>query len=250
MSRRRKSRRPRRDNDRRPRSRIHHLSEQARPFLEAALACAGQDFKVIPCARTERIHGTWVCSCPDVVCRSPGRHPINIGGVHSGTTNPKRIARWAQIPYANLGFVVPPGFAVLDVGSVDALQHFGDQGLALPDTVCQRTPRGGFHFLFELPTCTKLRVGECSRVPGARLLTEGSYILIAPSRGPQGGEYEWLVPLERSRVAPAPDWLIAHFLAPDSPRNPLSAMTRASQVGSQAVVLAFPCKSSDEGDLR
>lgn len=100
------------------------------------------------------------CSCDDMGCSSPGKHPIE-GAWQTGTRMTKdRAARWwgEGMPY-NIGIVTGPRSGGLVVLDVDPL-HGGDDDFKalvteigeLPTTRIHRTGSGGRHYIFKAPT--------------------------------------------------------------------------------------------------
>ncbi len=178
-------------------------------MMAAALAYAGLGWPVFP-------------------VKPRGKLPLTRRGLHDASTEAAQIrAWWEQWPDANIGVAVgKAGLWVLDV-DVDADK--GTDGFAslaaleaefgrLPETVTQRTPRGGLHLLFRHPgvkvkgTAGKIGAGLDSR-------GDGGYIVVAPSVHPNGGAYRWdedAHPL-RAAAAEAPDWLTARVVEAPKP---------------------------------
>ena len=102
-------------------------------MLEHALKYAALGWKIFPLA--------------------PGQKtPITAHGVKDATSDPEQIRRWwTDWPTANIGLACgsESGVYVIDVdisasGEINGLVSL-EQFPALPDTVRQDTPRGGFH---------------------------------------------------------------------------------------------------------
>lgn len=106
----------------------------------------------------------------------------------------------------------PSGIWVLDVDSDQGLEFVIDQG-GWPDTLCQQTPSGGYHFVFQ-----DCGYGNTARKLGPDLDTRGTggYIVVAPSFTDQGS-YAWL---NDGPVNHAPGWLLR--LAREAQRHPVS----------------------------
>jgi hypothetical protein len=113
------------------------------------------------------------------------------------------LQRW---PDMNLGVVTGEisGIVVLDLDGPEAVTACKAAGLAFPLTLCQRTPRGGWHAVYARTEPVKTAAGLLPRVDTRG---EGGYIMVAPSTRPDGA-YRWLTtPPAPLAPAPAPDWL-------------------------------------------
>jgi len=103
---------------------------------------------------------------------------------------------WKKNPKANIGIVTGQisNLFVIDTDTSEATQKIQE---AIPDNLsvpCQKTPKGGMHFIFAHTEgfSNRARVAE-----GIDLRTEGGYIVAAPSLNGTGKGWEWLVsPLE------------------------------------------------------
>lgn len=189
------------------------------PMLAAALRYAELGWAVLP------LYGlaSGRCTCGAADCRSPGKHPhrdLVPHGVHDASRDPARITEWfARVPNANLG-IATGEFVALDVdprnGGDDTLIRLEKQHGKLPDTACQLTGGGGFHFLFILPPGTRPHSpGRGVDVKGA-----GGYIVAEPSTHVSGGSYAWegsADPTEGHPIAPAPAWLYSAAPAASTP---------------------------------
>jgi len=92
----------------------------------AALAYAARlNWKVFPCYS---VGENRVCSCGDMACNSPGKHPRAENGFKAATTDEGIIRQWwTQGPDANIGVATgaASGFDVLDVDP----RHGGNESL-------------------------------------------------------------------------------------------------------------------------
>lgn len=130
--------------------------------------------------------------------------PATMHGCKDATRDAQVLQRlW--IPDANIGIATgsPSGIWVLDVDSEVGLEHvleFSDG--QWPDTLTQRTPSGGYHFIFRNPG----GLGNTARKFGPDLDSrgDGGYIVVAPSVTEKGC-YEWLA---RREPAAIPGWLL------------------------------------------
>jgi len=186
-------------------------------MLAAALSYASADLHVFPCEpRGKRPAGNLVPH-----------------GVKQATTDHVIITRWwTLMPDANIGIAICTGalssVRVLDIDP----KHGGDRVLAallakhdwLPTTLEQRTGSGGSHYLLTgWPSCD-LKTKLISQDSGVELLGVGRYFIAAPSVHPDGGSYEWLVPVT-TRIAAAPLWLVALATREPEPQRQAAAPT-------------------------
>lgn len=137
-------------------------------------------------------------------------------GIYDATTDPLRVLRmWQRCPDANVALVTGRGFIVVDLDDDEALLRLCAAGVDLPATVRAKTPRGQ-HWYYEAP-----REIRCTTalLPGVDIRGLGGYVVAPPSAvfpcdGKPGGNYDWIVPLRRSSIAPAPESLLNLLLAP------------------------------------
>jgi hypothetical protein len=141
--------------------------------------------------------------------RAGSKVPATGHGLLDATTDEATVRGWwSRWPQANVGLALPADCFVIDVDSAAALAALAALDLPLPATSSQRTPRGR-HLVYRLPPGVEARqtVGELA--PGVDTRAGGrGYIVVAPSVV-AGRAYDWLVPLDRDRIAPAPDALLA-----------------------------------------
>lgn len=194
---------------------VHHLSPEARPFFEGALEFAQWGFPVLPCATAQTIAGQLVCSCPRPDCANPGRHALTKRGTRAASKIQSEIKKWARIPHCNLGMVVPAKAVLLEIRNEVAAETLAQEGAHLPATPFFKTALGGHIHFFKAPNWPRLRSRESKRFPGLRSLAEGELTLVPPSIGTSGERYEWVVPLGAAEIAPAPQWLLQEFAAPE-----------------------------------
>lgn len=174
--------------------------------LEYALKYAARGWKVFP------VHSlvNGFCTCGDMGCKNPGKHPATTTGFKSATTNPEIIRQWWAKTAYNIGLHCE-GFQVLDVdprnGGDQSLDEITDLHGELPDTVKAQTGGGGEHYLFLVPEDRKLR----NDLPGIDVKDAGGYIVVEPSIHHSGKEYAWedgSDPFEGAEIADAPEWLL------------------------------------------
>jgi|GEM_PF-1620348 len=181
-------------------------------MLEHALKYAALGWKIFPLA--------------------PGQKtPITAHGVKDATSDPEQIRRWwTDWPTANIGLACgsESGVYVIDVdisasGEINGLVSL-EQFPALPDTVRQDTPRGGFHAFYQTSDPPANRNGFR---PGIDIRGTGYYVVLAPSIHPNGGRYSWAAgsdPWEHP-LAEYPDFMRpvkrAPWVAPPAPAQPM-----------------------------
>src|SRR5512133_695096 len=166
-------------------------------MLQAALAYAAAGIPVFPCysvARQQLASGpAMVCTCGDLDCESPGKHPVTWHGVKEATTDPGRIAAWwAQYPDANIGIATGIAFDVLDLDGEDgvaAMREFiQEHGLDLSQVPVVRTGGGGYHYLF----APRGAGNRAHFLPHVDWRGRGGYVIAPPSLHAAGRRYAWL----------------------------------------------------------
>lgn len=142
-----------------------------------------------------------------------GKVPSIAGGRGhlDATTDAEAIGQlWAQAGAVDgIGVnLEAAGLALLDIdprngGDLDSLRaEFG----MLPDAPDQATSGGGVHVVFASTACAV--TSRAGWRPGIDLKTNG-YMVVAPSRHPSGGSYEWTIAPHDLAPPPAPRWLEA-----------------------------------------
>lgn len=131
------------------------------------------------------------------------KQPLTANGFHAATNDQKTINKWTLDRPALWGVPCQPnGFFAVDVDP-DGLaywQELLDQNPPFDYGPCQRTPRGGWHYLFKLPGFdVPNNAGKLA--PGIDLRSRG-YICT-------GGGYTWLPGHDiTAPILPAPPWLL------------------------------------------
>lgn len=173
----------------------------------AALELARRGLKIFPCGQRSK----------DPLS---GSH-----GYKDATDSPLQIEAWWQAnPNFNVAVATGPasGFWALDVdadkgGEATLRQWEGEHG-ELPATVEVITGRGR-HLWFKWPEADpgcNLQTQERFDMPGVDARGRNGYILVPPSRHPNGKQYAWSVDSGNSLTA-APDWLIRIIARSDGP---------------------------------
>lgn len=156
------------------------------------------------------------------------KRPLTTHGHLDATADLATVEEWwTQFPVANIGFPCGPRNGVIGVdidahkGGLASLKELVRENGRPPETPLQRTPRTGYHLLFENPSdvvisCSVERIGKGIDIRGE----DKGYIVVAPSRGANGRRYEWIRRLGDTPLAAMPEWLIELAKAD----HPLSAV--------------------------
>jgi len=100
---------------------------------------------------------------------------------------------WTKWPGAMIGIVTgaSSGIFVIDCDTregFEAIQKLMPDSLIIP---ISRTPRGGWHLYFLMPSDCKLTVGTAI-MPGVDFRGEGGYVIAPPSVNSNGKKYTWM----------------------------------------------------------
>ncbi|GHV32727.1 hypothetical protein FACS18949_04570 [Clostridia bacterium] len=165
------------------------------------------DWRVFPC---HSITANGVCTCGDVNCNSPGKHPRIKGGLLKATTDPETIRNWwTAYPDANIGHRPPEGVVVIDIdkksGGLETYAALIAEHGQLPATVTAKTGGGGLHLYFRTD---KPLPNAVNALPGIDIRTHAGYVLLPPSLHKSGKQYEWSPFCDPSSmtIAPLPEW--------------------------------------------
>ena len=146
------------------------------------------------------------------------KRPLTRRGLHDASCDVSRVKSWwTRWPNANIGLAILRGFIVVDIDKPEAMGHLQAQDLTLPATVAATTGRGRHLWYATGSVAVRNRVGL---FPGIDIRAPGGYVVAPPSVHPNGSVYRWEVPLQRNRIAQAPEWLLGHLAeAPSRPRK-------------------------------
>lgn len=176
-------------------------------------------------------------------CR--GKTPLIPGGFKAATKDAGQARKWwTQWPDANIGMATGAvsGFSILDVDKKDGidgwetLRQLEETHGKLPVTRQVTTPRGGAHLWFahqEGWHCSTSKLGPCLDTRG-----DGGYVIIPPSKGINGGAYEWVdgaVPF--AEVSP---WVLAGIAKRGPGRPPLPQTAKAPRASSAKISAKLP----------
>jgi putative DNA primase/helicase len=163
---------------------------------------------------------TWMigerCSCGQNDCKSPGKHPLVVGGLYSATVVIETIKHWhAKWPNANWGMrtgdVSQGGSGVLAVdidprnGGYQTWEHLQYENPEPIETVTVATGGGGQHFWFYHPYGVVIESGNNLLGPGVDIKANPGYVLIPPSRTQQSYRFE--INPDEVEIAQIPDWM-------------------------------------------
>ena len=139
------------------------------------------------------------CSCNNLSCRSPGKHPRTAHGVRDASKDPQQVrAWWREWPDANIGIATgaTSGIVVLDIDP----RNGGDESYAklqeeLPGAFTQllkvRSGSNGTHLYYQhpggnVPCRTKV-------LPGIDIRSDGGHVVAPPSRHASGNRYRFAI---------------------------------------------------------
>ncbi len=172
-------------------------------------------------------------------CPTPGKHPRFRNWPERATTDAAEIEKWVSRNFkgSNVGIATgsASGIFVLDVdaksGGDDSLDSLTAKYGRLPDTLQATTGGGGRHFYFRHPG--GLIPNEVSILPGLDIRGDGGQVVASPSLHMSGRTYEWDgVTGFASPILPAPDWLLALILGPESRRNGRGRGNKVVDIGA------------------
>jgi Bifunctional DNA primase/polymerase, N-terminal len=135
------------------------------------------------------------CSCRDLGCGQPAKHPLGSlvpHGVKDATTNRARIlAWWTRHPQANIGLATGHRFDVLDVDGTTGAHAIQDlaatHGLHSSGPLV-RTGGGGWHYYLAPTGLGNAHPRDLEHVDWRG---QGGYVIAPPSRHVSGHPYQW-----------------------------------------------------------
>ena len=138
------------------------------------------------------------------------KRPLTPNGCKDAKKIPGAIeAWWNRFPDAAIGVATgsASGLIVIDedidedkgLNGYDEVRRWERDNTGLPDTVQSITGRGGYHLFFRYTgTDIKNRAGI---LDGVDVRGEGGYVIVPPSKHPNGTEYMWEYPPEETELA-------------------------------------------------
>jgi hypothetical protein len=123
--------------------------------------------------------------------------PLTAHGFKDASTSQVVVERWwDRYPNANIAIATGGKWAVVDVDP----RNEGSVPEWVPSTWTASTPAGGRHYWLRMDRPVRSRV----LARGVDLKAEGGYVVVPPSKRPEG-EYEWVIDL-------SPAWIEADAL--------------------------------------
>jgi hypothetical protein len=154
---------------------------------------------------------------PVFPCTPRGKRPIENGGFHTATLDPRAVAEWwDRYPNANIGIPTGAvsGFVVVDIDTgkgkqgKETLEELKTKGHIFPDTAEQTTGSGGTHLFYRHPGKHVKSVAGVFKDIDSR--GDGGYIIAPPSIHDSGESYTWENEIDKETLKPIPDfWLEA-----------------------------------------
>jgi putative DNA primase/helicase len=133
-----------------------------------------------------------------------GKKPLTHHGFQDATTDPEQVEKWwTTWPNAGIGTPTGSGRVVLDVDNEAAVEELPSK---LPPTVEALTGGGGRHLWLRHDGRLTNSPGRLPR--GIHFRGDGGYVVLPPSRHPDGGAYEWLTAPDEVPMAAVPGWLL------------------------------------------
>lgn len=179
------------------------------------------------------------------------KQPYTAHGFHDATADHETIRQWwHRWPGAAVGFVTgtEDGLVVIDLdikGDVNGIatwQELAERHGGVPRTREVRTPSGGRHLYFTVPSGQggKLKSSAGKLGPGIDVRASGGYIVAPPSRI-EAGSYEWA---DRSiPIAQAPPWLVKLIQAEPKERKPAPAVVATEGTAYGLAALEDECRA-------
>jgi Bifunctional DNA primase/polymerase, N-terminal len=136
------------------------------------------------------------CTCGDVNCRSPGKHPRTQHGVKDASADSWHINRWWRWwPNANVGIAtgVASGLLAVDIDPRNGGDASYDQlrkqcPAVFEDLLEVQTGSGGAHLYFE---CRSPAPSRANILPGIDVKADGGYVVAPPSQHVSGMTYRF-----------------------------------------------------------
>lgn len=135
-----------------------------------------------------------VCSCGNVECATPGKHPrIRWSEFQSRRPKEREVLEWFTrlFPNSNIGMVTGTisGISVIDCDGPVGIESLGK--LKLPDnTLKVRSGGGGLHLYYS--TGKQLIQTKIGALPKLDVKAEKGYVVLPPSLHKSGKRYNWI----------------------------------------------------------
>lgn len=164
--------------------------------LEFALKYAEEGLAVFPTHWIE----VGQCSCGNLDCSSPGKHPILAGGFKIASTDAETItAWWNSYPSANVAIATGEvsGVFVIDVDVANgksgeaSLKSLESEVGILPKDAIVKTGSGGFHVYLQMQN-QEIKSSASTIAEHIDVRANGGYVIAPPSIHKSGFHYEWM----------------------------------------------------------
>ncbi len=168
-----------------------------------AVQLAGQGFRVFP------LHTVWngCCTCGDLGCSSPGKHPRVGGWQEKASSDPTTVSKNFRLyQQANVGIVTGKGLVVVDVDGPEgehSLTELEVKHGTLPITLTSSTGRGR-HLLYRCLAGMQIK-NKVALAPHLDIRGDGGYIVGPGSTHVNGKRYAWKD--ENAAIGDAPNWV-------------------------------------------
>jgi hypothetical protein len=169
-------------------------------LLDAALAWARAGYRVFPCAPDGTLDRLG----------KPSKAPLTTNGKDDATKDEATItAWWAQWPTANIGGLLPPGVAAIDIDDKPG-KHGSEQWVKLPgekpETITTKSPNGRHLFYAgDVGSTNDERIAPDIDLRGG----DGKFYLILAPSVVGGRRYEGPIAPDPATMAPLPAWIAA-----------------------------------------
>lgn len=151
-----------------------------------------------------------------------------------------QLIQWAQ-EYPGCGWALScakSGFVAVDVdhkhGGMEKWQALIEEH-GEPNTLKQHTSTNGFHYLFSQGDKENRFKGKLT--PGIDIKHNG-YIIVFPTRGSNGNEYQWQEVFQKAEINPVPEWLFA-LIAKKTKEGTVKTGLKFSEDYLEKLALAF-----------
>uniref|UniRef100_A0AAU6R693 DNA primase n=1 Tax=Micrococcus phage Kurnik TaxID=3092208 RepID=A0AAU6R693_9CAUD len=141
------------------------------------------------------------CSCGNLDCDSPGKHPRTHNGVKGASSNLQQLEAWyKQFPGANWALATGQisGVFAVDIderkGGFESFDEYEQNRTAAGDfgnTLIAKTGGGGRHILLAPPEGHHVG-NRVNWRPGVDIRGDGGYIILPRGNHISGGFYEWI----------------------------------------------------------
>jgi len=155
-------------------------------LVSEALSYLEMGWGVYPAHKMDEATGK--CSCGNLQCPCPGKHPIGrwLNYQHK-LPSKEEVVSWFTSMDCNIGTITGSvsNLVVVDVDGEKGIQTL--KTLNLAPTLTSRTGGNGYHLFYFSPVSIPTR-----KLPGIDLKSEGGYVVLPPSIHNSGRQYKWL----------------------------------------------------------